>query len=66
MAAMLADANFKDIFLNENYRIPFRISLNFVYRRQIDNKPALVQLMACRGTGDKALPGLMLTQFIDA
>ena len=32
----------------------------------IDNKRALIQAMAWRGTGDKPLPELMLTQFVDA
>ena len=32
----------------------------------IDNKPALVQVMASRRTGDKPLPEAILTQFIDA
>ena len=42
------------------------ISLKFVLRSPIDNKPALVQVMAWRQTGDKPLPELMLTQFTDA
>ena len=62
MAAISADDNFKCIFLNENDRIPIRISLKFVLRSPIDNKPALVQVMAWRRTGDKQLPELMLTQ----
>ena len=33
---------------------------------QIDNKPVLVQLMACRQTGDKPLSEPMLTQITDA
>ena len=66
MAAILADNNFKCIFLNENDRILIRISLKFVPRSPIDNKPALVQVMAWRQTGDKPLPALMLTQFTDA
>ena len=53
-------------FLNENDRIPIRISLNFVPRSPIDNNPALVQVMAWRRTGAKPLPELMLTQFTDA
>ena len=65
MAAILADNNFKCIFLNENDRIPIRSSLEFVPRSSIDNKPPLVQVMACRWTGDKPLPELKLTQFID-
>ena len=65
MAAILTDDNFKCIFLNENDRIPIRISLKFVPRSAINNKPALVQVMAWRRTGDKPLPELMLTQFTD-
>ena len=53
MAAILADSNFKCIFLNENHRIPIWISLKFVLRSPVDNKPALVQVMAWRQTGDK-------------
>ena len=48
MAAILADDNFKCIFVNENDRIPIRISLKFVPRSQIDNKAALFQAMALR------------------
>ena len=66
MAAILADDNFKCIFLNENDRISIRISLKFVPSSPIDNKPALVQVMAWRRRGDKPLPELMLTQFTDA
>ena len=63
---MLADDNFKCIFLNEDDRIPIQISLKFVPRSPIDNKQALVQAMAWHRTGDKPLPELMLTQFTDA
>ena len=42
MAAILADDNLKCILLNENDRIPIRISLKFVPRSPIDNKSALV------------------------
>ena len=42
MAAILADNNFKCIFLNENDRILIQISLKFFPRSPIDNKPALV------------------------
>ena len=66
MAAILAEDNVKCIFLNENDRILIQISLKFVPRSPIDNKPALVQVMAWRLTGDKPLPELMLTQFADA
>ena len=65
MAAILADDNFKCIFLNENDRILIGISLKFVPRSQIDSKPALVQVMAWRLTGNKPLPEPMLTHFTD-
>ena len=66
MAAILADDIFNCIFLSENDRIPIRISLKYVPRSPIDNKAALVQVMAWRRTGDKPLPEPMMTQFIDA
>ena len=66
MADLLADDNFKCIFLNENERIPIQISLKFVPSRPIDNKPALVQVMAWHQKHDKPLPEPMLTQFTDA
>ena len=61
MAALLADDIFKCIFLNENDRIQIRISLKFIPRSPIDNKPALVQVMAWRQIGNKPLPELMPT-----
>ena len=66
MSAILAEDNFKCIFLNRNYKIPFPISLKFVPRSPTDNKPALVQVMAWCQTGDKPLSEQMLTQFKDA
>ena len=42
-----------------------QISLKFVPNGPIDNKPALVQVMAWRWTGDKPLPEPVLTQFTD-
>ena len=65
MAAILADNNFKCILLNENDRIPIRISLKFVPKSPIDNTPALVQVMAWCRIGNKPLPEPMLTQFAD-
>ena len=65
MAAILADDIFNCIFLNGNDRIPIHISLKYAPRSPIDNKPASVQEMAWRRTGDKPLPGPMVTQFID-
>ena len=66
MATILPNDDFKYIFLNENDRILIRISPKFVPRRPIDKKPALVQVMACRRTGDKLLPEPMLAQFTEA
>ena len=64
MAAILADDYFKCIFLNENNRIPIPISLKFIPRRPIDNKPTLVEVMAWRRTGDHQCWPSSLTQFI--
>ena len=61
-----ADNIFKCIFLNEKFDISIRISLKFVHKGPIDNKPALVQVMAWRRTGDKPLSEPMLTRFTDA
>ena len=66
MVAILADGIFKSIFLNENDRIPIHISLKFDPRGTVDNKWALVQVMAWRRTGDKPLPEPMLSLFTDA
>ena len=64
MAAILADI-FKCIFLNEN---DYNSDSNFteiLTRSPIDNKPALVQVMAWRRIGDKTLPEPMMAQFTD-
>ena len=61
MAAILADDIFKRIFLNENVSILIQISLKFVPECPIDNKSALVQVMAWRRTGDKPLSEPMMT-----
>ena len=66
MAAILADDFFKCIFLKENDKIPIQISLKFVPMSPIDNKPALVPVMAWRWIGDKPLPEPMMAQFTDA
>ena len=65
MAAILADDIFKRIFLNGNVIIYIQISLKFVPKSSIDNKPALVQVMAWRRIGDKPLSEPMLTWFTD-
>ena len=66
MAAIVADDIFKRIFLNENERYPIQISLKLFRSSPIDNKPALVQVMAWHLIGDKPLPEPMMTQFTDA
>ena len=66
MAAILADDIFNGIFSIENDIILIQISLNHVPRSPIGNKSALVRLMAWRQSGDKPLPGPMMTQFTDA
>ena len=65
MATNLAVDIFKCINLNENDRILIQISLKCILRRQIDNKPALVLVMAWRRTGDKPLHDPMMSQCID-
>ena len=66
MAAILADDIFKSIFLIENDWIPIQLSLKFVPRSPIDNKAALVQVMAWCRTGAKPLLEPMQTQFTAA
>ena len=66
MADNLADIIFKCIFLTKDLWITIKISLKFVPKEPIDSKPALVQVMAWRLTGDKPLPKPMMAQFIDA
>ena len=66
MAATFADETSTCIFVSENDRIPIQISLKFVPMSPIDNKPALVQVMAWRRRGDKPLSEPMLAQFTDA
>ena len=66
MAPILVDDIFKGIFLNQNGRIMFQISLKLVPKSPIDNEPALVQAVGWRRRGDKPLPEPMMTQFTDA
>ena len=56
---------FKSIF-NESVWISITISLKFIPKGPIDNKSALVQVVAWHRTGEKPLPESMLTQFTDA
>ena len=56
-----ADDVFKCIFINEKLCILIQISLKYVPRSPIDNKPALVLIMAWHWTGDKPLPEPIMT-----
>ena len=47
-----ADDVFKCIFLNEKFGISIQISLKFVPKDRIDNKWAMVQVMAWHRTDD--------------
>ena len=47
MVAILADNIFKCIFLNKNAIISIQFSLKFVPKGRINNKSALVLVMAC-------------------
>ena len=64
--AIWADDILNCIFLNENYRISIQISLKYIPSSPIDNKPALVQVMAWRRIGDKPSSEPMLIRFTDA
>ena len=66
MAANVTDYIFKCNFINEKFCISIWISLKFVPTGPINNRPALVQVMAWRRTGNKPLPEPTLTQFTDA
>ena len=59
-----ADDIFKCIFLNENISIAIKISLRFVPKVPISNIPALVQIMAWRQPGDKALSEPMMVSLM--
>ena len=61
-----ADDIYLRIFLNENVRLSIQLSLKFLPKGPINNKSALVQVMACHLFGAKPLPEPMLSQFTDA
>ena len=61
-----ADESFKCVFMNEKFYILMQFSLMFVPKVPIDNKSALVEIMAWQQTGDKPLPEPMLTQYKQA
>ena len=58
------DDIFKCIFLNENAWISFKISLMFVPTVQINNIPALVQIMAWHRPGGKPLSEPMVVSLL--
>ena len=53
MVDISADYILKYIFLDENSRILIGISMQFVAKVPIDNKPALVQIMSWHRAADK-------------
>ena len=59
-----ADDIVKCILLNENVWISITISLKFVRKGQINNIPALVQIMAWRRPGDKPLSEPMMVSLL--
>ena len=61
-----ADDSFKCIFLEENFRIVIKNSLKYVPLGLIENKTALVQIVAWRRIGDKPLSEAILVCFTDA
>ena len=56
------DDTLQRIFLKENIKILIKISLKFVPKGQINNIPALVQIMAWRRPGDKPLSETMMVR----
>ena len=60
MGTIFLDDIFTGIFSNENVLISINISLKFVPKGQINNIPALVQMMAWRPPGDKPLSESMM------
>ena len=61
---LFPDDIFKRIFLDENVRISIKISLKFVPKGQINNIPALVQIMVWRRPGDKPLSEPMMVSLL--
>ena len=53
-------------FVNEKFFILINISLKYIPKGAIYNKPAFVQMMAWRRIGNKPLSELLPTRFTDA
>ena len=49
--------------LKENYSVSIQILLKYVVKSRTAKKPAMVQLIASCGTGDRPSPEPMMTQF---
>ena len=63
MARHFVDNIFKFIFLTENFYVFIHISLKFVLKGSLNNKPALVQITAWRHTAEKLLPEPTMIKF---
>ena len=57
-----AEDFFKGIFVNENFRVSIKISLNFVLQGPFDCNSALFQITAWGLTGDKPLSETIVTR----
>ena len=55
---------FKCIFLNENFWIPIKISMEFVSKGPINNIPSLFQIMVWRRAGAKPLSKPMMVSLL--
>ena len=66
MANILQMIFSNQFFLYESCIILIQISLKFVPKGSINNKPALVQIMAWHQTGNKPLSEPMMAWFTDA
>ena len=62
----LGRRHFQLHFLELKWYNSDQIPVKYVPGSPIDNKPALIQVIAWHRTVDKPLPGPMMTQFIDA
>ena len=66
IAIIFADDVFLCIFLNENFWNANKMSLKYVPRYTIDNKPPLVEIMGCHRKEDNPLYEPMIIWFTDA
>ena len=65
--AKILPITFSNVFSSmKMFELRFKISLMFAPEGPIDNKTALVQIMAWCWIGDKPLPEPQVTQFNDA